>query len=495
MHHKNIRRIVIKQLKKNHPDWKTIIKKEKKQLAEKVTKAMIHDYDFSAELNVPIEALTGISEQTQFDDIIGLDEVGKMVAEYESRKLNSPKKLQINIKDPVLKYVDELLEDQIINRLLSYKGYTPSKRDYFPSHFFKAELLKALMYPEISYRKYCTEEYFGLDRKQNRAFIGLPLHKKQMMDHTQLSQFRSSLSFSQNVNLLTYILFHVRRSGMLKNCSIHGVDSTELVNDNPRPLFSIKVGKKKIKIYKDLDCDCGTRRNKRDKSPYVIGYRMHTLTAIDIKTNQSFPLISLIAPANHHDSLFLRSLIKLAQAIGIETKLITADEAYHDDEGLLQKETGVELITPPSKDVKLPDYVDADDLSVTCDKLCDIPMRRMGTIDRQHEFKCNAQPGECPRFENCSRFRFIPVDKGVFQSIPIDGALAQEALDIRKNCERPFNLLKHREGLEQVRVRSQKMLIVKSTIVTIATLLIEMESRFNDRDKDNPQMTIFDCAA
>jgi len=149
-----------------------------------------------------------------------------------------------------------------------------------------------------------------------------------MIDHTQLSQFRSSLSFSQNVNILTYILFHVRRSGMLKNCSIHGVDSTELVNDNPRPLFSIKVGKKKIKIYKDLDCDCGKRRNKRDKSPYVIGHRMHTLTAI------------------------------------IEMKLITADEAYHDDEGLLQKETAVELITPPLKDVKLPDYVDAVDLTV-----------------------------------------------------------------------------------------------------------------------------------
>jgi len=28
-----------------------------------------------------------------------------------------------------------------------------------------------------------------------------------------------------------------------------------------------------------------------------------------------------------------------------------------------------------------------------------------------------------------------------------------KALDIRKNGERPFNLLKKREGLEQVRVR------------------------------------------
>lgn len=124
-------------------------------------------------------------------------------------------------------------------------------------------------------------------------------------------------------------------------------------------------------------------------------------------------------------------------------KLITGDEAYHDDEGLLQKETGVELIKPPSKEVKLPEDVDAVDLTVTCDELCDIPMRRMGTVDRQHEFKCNALSGECQCFENCPRFRFIPVEKGVFQSIPLDGALAQAVLDIRKNCERPFNLLKH----------------------------------------------------
>jgi hypothetical protein len=106
--------------------------KRKKQIAEKITKAVMHDYDFSTQLDIPVEALTGITEQTQFDDIIGLDEVGKMVTEYESRKLNSLKKfkkLQVNIKNPILKYIDELLEDKIINRLLSYKGYTPNKRD------------------------------------------------------------------------------------------------------------------------------------------------------------------------------------------------------------------------------------------------------------------------------------------------------------------------------------------------------------------------------
>ncbi|MBU2645509.1 transposase, partial [bacterium] len=66
---------------------------------------------------------------------------------------------------------------------------------------------------------------------------------------------------------------------------------------------------------------------------------------------------------------------------------------------------------------------------------------------------------------------------------------------IRKNCERPFNLLKHREGLEVIRVRSQHALISKCSITTMATLLLEMESRLSNRTKDNPQLTIFQVAA
>ncbi len=188
-------------------------------------------------------------------------------------------------------------------------------------------------------------------------------------------------------------------------------------------------------------------------------------------------------------------MIQLAQTVGIEMKLITADEAYHDEGGSIQQETGVELIAPPSQKVKLPDNVDVEDLTVTYDDLCEIPMLRLGSEDRCHEFKCNAKPGECIRSDSCPQFRQIPIDKGVFQSIPVISKLAKAAIEIRKNCERPFNLLKHREGLEQIRVRSQKSLIAKCAIATMATLLIEMESRFNERSKHNPQMTIFDCVA
>ncbi len=108
----------------------------------------------------------------------------------------------------------------------------------------------------------------GLAQKQNRVFIGLSLSKKDMIDHTQLSKFRNSLSFVQQVNLLVYILHHFNKSGLLGDNILHGIDSTELVSDCKLPLATLDIKGKKIRIYKDIDCDCGRRRNKRDKSVY-----------------------------------------------------------------------------------------------------------------------------------------------------------------------------------------------------------------------------------
>ncbi|MFT5728842.1 MAG: hypothetical protein ACI8PB_003002 [Desulforhopalus sp.] len=135
----------------------------------------------------------------------------------------------------------------------------------------------------------------------------------------------------------------------------------------------LNVGDKKVRIYNDIDC--GVRRNKRDKSKFVIGYCLHTLTAIPPTTGHSFPLISLLGPANHHDSLFLRPLIELAQAMGIEMKLITADEVYNDKDGSILADTGVHLITPVSKSTDLPEDVEPETLAVTFYDLCELAFR------------------------------------------------------------------------------------------------------------------------
>ncbi len=426
---------------------------------------------------VPIEELIGIEGQQPNEDIMTLTEMADFIDEFYNKDVVRIRK-QYNsnsaIANEELRLINDLIDDNIINELLSYQGYTPSMRLLYPSQLFRAELLKAIKYPEISYRKFCSAEYMGLERKENRRFLGLPFSSINIIDHTQMSKFRSSLSFTQLVNVLVYVLHYFYKSGLLENCVIHGIDSTEIANDNTRPLYTIKVGNKKVRIYKDIDCDCGRRRNKRDKSIYVIGYRMHTLTAINPSTGHSFPLLSLLAPANHHDSLYLKPLIKLAQAIGIEVKLITADEAYHDKDGTVLSETGVHLITPVPSKVSVPVNVVPDTFAVTCHDHCEIAMQRVDLSEAGHEYKCNASPGSCPFAANCHQYRIIPFDNGHFQRMPMDSKLAEEAVSIRKNSERPFNLLKNREGLENARVRSQHALVVRSVFTMITTLLIEL---------------------
>ena len=499
MHHKDIKLIVRKQLKKQFPNWKRLLKKTKKELAKKVLAEVVSEYDLKQAVNAPVEELLAIETQSSAKGIIKLDEMARLVDLADSniiKKLSHYNRSSIYIDDEELRFIDKLLDDRLINRLLSYDGYSPAMREIFPSHLFRAELLKAIKYPEISYRKFCTEEYLGLDRKQNRVFIGLPLHKRTTIDHTQLCQFRSGLSFTQQVNLMVYILHYFKQSGLLGDCHLHGADSTELANYCKIPLASIEVKGKKIRIYNDIDCDCGARRNKRDKSKYVVGYRLHTLTAIDAKTGHSFPLISLLAPANHHDSHFLPFLINLTQAMGIDIKLVTADEAYHDKDGSLFKETGVIVTTPPSSKALLPEYVDGNSGTVFCNDSCTIAMHHVGFEHQIHEYKCGAESGECQYSSTCTQYRAIQMDSGLFQQIPYETEQIKQAHDIRKNCERPFNLLKNQTGLETVRVRSQYATMARCTLSSIAVLLIKMSgTRKKGQISTSQQLPLFDKKA
>ena len=505
MHHKNIKAIIRKQLKTNYKGWKNLTKRKKKQIAKQVLDEVVSNYDFSKEIETAEAELLGIAQQELTSGMMNLDEMAQFIDSHEKDvlfRLNKKRRHPLYLKDSELRFVDDLLDDTIINRLLSYDGFTPSMREFFPSHFLRAELLKSIKYPEISYRKFCGDDksyrghkennsYIGLDNKRNRAFIGLPLNKKMMISHVQMSQFRASLSFTQLVNLTVYILYYFQQRGFLDGRIVHCVDSTELAVDCQELLATLTIKGKKIRIYDDIDCDCGKRRTKRDKSIYVVGYRMHTLTAINAETGQSFPLISLLAPANHHDSHFLAPLIRFGKAIGLDLKLITADEAYHDKDGEIYEESGVNLVKPPSSKVAIPENVDKETLQVMFDDFCEIPMQYVGIEAKGHEFKCGAEFGECHRDAICPKFRHIPLDNGCFQRILYGSESVSKALDIRKNGERPFNLIKKREGLEQVRVRSQHGLVARAAFTTIATLLLEMAG--TRRKKKEKQMNFLEA--
>ncbi|MCP4403480.1 MAG: hypothetical protein GY801_40010 [bacterium] len=46
MHHKQIKALIRKQLKKEYPNWKRLSKKQKKALAKQVLTAVVEDDDF-----------------------------------------------------------------------------------------------------------------------------------------------------------------------------------------------------------------------------------------------------------------------------------------------------------------------------------------------------------------------------------------------------------------------------------------------------------------
>lgn len=488
MHHKDIKSRIRRQLKIEYPDWKRLNKKAKKQIARNVLAEVVAGYDFPEQVPTPVSELVGLSGQQPTKGIMTIAQMAEFVKARQSGvlfKLSGKHRTHPAIRDEELRVIDRMLDDRILDKLLAPAGYTPASRTLFPCNLLRAEVLKALKYPEVSYRKFCgddkrydnhkaTSAYIGMESKQNRAFIGLALNRRQMIDHEQMSQFRSSLSYTQLINLNVYFLYLLESQGLLASHKLHFIDSTELATDRQQLLATIKIGKQNIRIYDDIDCDCGRRRNKRDKSVYVVGYRMHTLAAIDPDNGHSMPLISVLAPANHHDSHFLMPLINLGQAIGLELKLMTADEAYHDSDGSLLAQTGVHLVAPPNGKVGLPRNVAAETLQVTCDDLCEIAMDYLGSDRQGHEFKCGAEPGQCSRASVCPQCRRIAFDGGCFQPIPQATAGVSKAIDLRKNGERPFNLIKKREGLEYSRVRGQHNILVQSVFTTITTLSIEM---------------------
>ncbi|MHC4270619.1 MAG: transposase [Planctomycetota bacterium] len=453
--------------------------KKKKELAKQVLNEVVNDYSFSESITTPLHELLGIPN-IQEQKFISLDKMEHLIAEHQSNVIPFPIRGRGKyLRDPELRAIDKLLDNSIIDMLLAPPGFTPSMRTIFPSHLFRAELLKSLKYPEISYRKYCNRELNNLEHKTNRAFVGLSLRNNAFISHSQLSQFRTAITFTQMVNILVYIIHLFLKSGKLgSDAGVYAVDSSELpAICNPVPFATIKIGDKKVRIYTDLDADSGKRRKKRDKSEYFVGYRIHSLVAIHPHTGHNYPLISLIAPGNHHDNPFLPYLIALGKAIGLNIRLVTADEGYGDAEQneIIRKEHDVTVITPPSNKVKLPEHVGEETNSVYMNKWCETPMIYRGKTDEcTHEFTCNANQGECIHASTCHKYREIAVDSGTFGEIPAHVAGFEDAVNLRKHMERSYNLLKHREGLEPLRVRSQHGVMAAATFANIATILLEI---------------------
>ncbi len=476
MHEKIIKRQVLKQLKKEFRNWRGLTKKQKKEVASRVLSEVVAMYKADQAPRLSLSELT--NTPTPMPGIITLKQMEQYVEETTRSLLSFPgNRWRRHFDDPELRRIDGLLDDRVLNRLLAPEGFTASMRELFPVHCFRAELLKALRYPEFSYRKFCKEVINRLANKRERAFLHLPLHRHQNIDHTELSHFRSGLSVVQMINVVVYVAHLLVKSGKIVHpFQVCGIDSSDLaVISRSQPLATVKLANnRRVRIYSELDADCGKRRKKRDKSEYFVGYRIHTLVAIDATTGANYPLLNLVAPANHHDKLFLPQLLAFAQAMGLRMEIVTADEGYLDPQQNEQmyQEYGVRVITPASQKVGLPEHVDGQTTAVFMNGNCETPMAYQGRTPIGHEFGCNAE--QCFHAPLCPRHREIPLDSGLFGQIPDQLEGVDKAREIRKHMERWYNLAKHREGLEPLRVKSQHSAMAAVTFAQVATLLLEI---------------------
>jgi len=475
---KTLKKLVVEQIKKNYPAFSSHSKREKKEIIKDIWKQVYNNCDFSTEPELAKPELLNIEPLPQ--DIITIGQMKKLMAQKQTKIIPLLPNASIKyIQDPELNDIYDIVNWNLINQLLADKNYTPGKRALQPVHFFRAELLKNLKYAELSYRKYTTNEINNPERKEYRAFIGLK--PDQSISHSQLSQFRSSLTFKKLLNVMVYFICLFLENKPSSPSTFYAMDSTEIAaKTSPYPLFKMKLGDKWVRVYQDLDADCGTRRPKRDKSSFVVGYRLHTLTMIDAKTEIAYPLLSILAPANHHDSNFLELLVDFGKNIGLDLNIVITDQAYgdRDESEYIDKKHNVIILNAPKELTQLPKHVDAKTYAVRKNSSCSVDMAYAGCDDQfGHEFHCNAQSGDCPFQGCCNKLRYIPVDTGAFGKIPYFFDGAQKIVAMRKVAERPFNLIKHRDGLEPLRTKGIHNSTVAATMANIATLLIEIVGR------------------
>jgi len=364
------------------------------------------------------------------------------------------------------------VRNEQVTRLNFELEATVNKLKESQENLIKSERLAAITETSVA----ANHEINNPERKEYRAFIGLT--SDQSISHSQLSQFRTALTFNKLVNVMVYFICLFLTHKPLSSATFYALDSTEIAaKTSPYPLFKMKLGDKWIRIYQDIDADVGTRRPKRDKTTFVVGYRLHTLTVIDANTESAYPLFSILAPANHHDSNFLELLVAFGKKIGLNLTIVTTDQAYgdHDELEYIHNKHNVTILNAPKQLSQLPQHVDANTYAVRKDAFCSVDMVYAGCDEQKgHEFHCQAQAGDCPFEGSCNKFRYIPVDTGVFGKIPyfLDGA--QQMVAMRKVAERPFNLIKHRDGLEPLRTKGIHNSTVVATMANLATLLIEI---------------------
>ena len=169
---KALKRLMVNQIKNNYPHFNSHTKTEKKEIINNIWNQVYNNYDLSTEPELSKQQLLNIEPLPQ--NIISIEQMKRLMAQRQTKIIPLlPHVSSKSIQDPELKAIYDMVNWNLINRLLADNNYTPGKRELQPVHFFRAELLINLKYAELSYRKYTKNEINHPERKEYRAFIGL----------------------------------------------------------------------------------------------------------------------------------------------------------------------------------------------------------------------------------------------------------------------------------------------------------------------------------
>jgi hypothetical protein len=139
MHHKQIKALIRKQLKKAYPDWKRLSRKQKKALTKQVSQAVVEAYDFQQTITTPPEALLGVEEQMPVEGIMTLEEMQAFVETFPPRPsdtLGSSSRSGRYLYERELRRVHDLLDDRILTTSWPMTGIRPRCGNSFQPRSF-----------------------------------------------------------------------------------------------------------------------------------------------------------------------------------------------------------------------------------------------------------------------------------------------------------------------------------------------------------------------
>ena len=132
MREKDIKRQVLKQLKKQFPNWRKLPRKEKKRFAGEVLASIVAKSANEQASGIPIDELT--ETPIPREGIIKLTEMEAFIRRTTRNLLVFPgKPWPKRFENAELQGIDKLNDDRVVNELLAPEGYTPSMRGPVPS--------------------------------------------------------------------------------------------------------------------------------------------------------------------------------------------------------------------------------------------------------------------------------------------------------------------------------------------------------------------------